>query len=142
MIELNLTLLFQVIGFFVLYFVLNTFLYKPVLKTLAERDKAIAGTKKDAEVSEMELQKKLLDYENRLNEAKAKAHEERLRIRQQGLDKEREIIENARKDAHDSLMQAKIKLEGEVKSALVRLKEESKVISKDIAGKILDRKAA
>ena len=142
MIELNLTLAYQIVGFFVLYFVLNTFLYKPVFETLEERDKAIAGTKKDAEVSEMELQKKLLDYENRLNEAKAKAHEERLRIRQQGLDKEREIIENARKDVQDSLIQAKTKLEGEVKSALVRLKEESKVISKDIAGKILERKVA
>ncbi|HKZ46566.1 MAG TPA: ATP synthase F0 subunit B [Thermodesulfobacteriota bacterium] len=142
MIELNLTFLYQVIGFFVLYFILNTFLFQPILKTLEERDKAIAGTKKEAEVSEIELQKKLLDYENRINEAKAKAYEERLRIRQQGLDKEREIIENARKDAQDSLLQAKTKLGQDVVTILARLKQESKIISKGIAEKILDRKVA
>jgi len=142
MIELNLTFLYQVIGFFVLYFILNTFLFQPILKTLEERDKAIAGTKKEAEVSEIELQKKLLDYENRINEAKAKAYEERLRIRQQGLDKEREIIENARKDAQDSLLQAKTKLGQDVVIILAKLKQESKIISKGIAEKILDRKVA
>ena len=113
-----------------------------LLKTLEERDKAIAGTKKEAEVSEIELQKKLLHYENRINEAKAKAYEERLRIRQQGLDKEREIIENARKDAQDSLLQAKTKLGQDVVTILARLKQESKIISKGIAEKILDRKVA
>jgi len=142
MIELNLTFLYQVIGFFVLYFILNAFLFQPILKTLEERDKAIAGTKKEAEVSEIELQKKLLDYENRINEAKAKAYEERLRIRQQGLDKEREIIENARKDAQDSLLQAKTKLGQDVVIILAKLKQESKIISKGIAEKILDRKVA
>lgn len=142
MIELNLTLLYQIAGFFILYFILNALLYKPVLKILEERDKNIAGTKKEAETLETELQKKLLEYENKLNEAKAKAQEERLRIRQEGLDKERELLENARKDSQDRLMAAKAELEKDVKSTLTQLKEESKTISKDIAGKILERKVA
>ena len=142
MIDLDITLLYQIGGFFVLYFILNAVLYKPVLKILDERDKNIRGTKQEAEILEAELQKRLMDYEKKLNEAKARAQEERLRIRQEGLDKEREIIENARKDAHDSLLQAKTKLEGEIKSTLIRLKNEGKVISKGIAERILDRKVA
>lgn len=142
MIDLDITLLYQIGGFFVLYFILNAVLYKPVLKILDERDKNIRGTKQEAEILEAELQKRLMDYEKSLNEAKARAQEERLRIRQEGLDKEREIIENARKDAHDSLLQAKTKLEDDTKSTLIRLKDESKVISKGIAERILDRKVA
>ena len=142
MIDLDITLLYQIGGFFVLYFILNAVLYKPVLKILDERDKNIRGTKQEAEILEAELQKRLMDYEKKLNEAKARAQEERLRIRQEGLDKEREIIENERKDAHDSLLQAKTKLEGEIKSTLIRLKNEGKVISKGIAERILDRKVA
>ncbi|MBI3755732.1 MAG: ATP synthase F0 subunit B [Deltaproteobacteria bacterium] len=142
MVELNFTLLYQVGGFFILYFILNALLYKPVLKILEERDKNIAGTKKEAEALEAELQKRLLEYKNKLNEAKTKAQEERLRLRQKGLDKEREILENAQKDSQDSLMEAKEKLVKDVKSALTRLKEESKIISKDIAEKILERKVA
>ncbi|MBI3398910.1 MAG: ATP synthase F0 subunit B [Deltaproteobacteria bacterium] len=142
MVELNFTLLYQVGGFFILYFILNALLYKPVLKILEERDKNIAGTKKEAEALEAELQKRLLEYKNKLNEAKTKAQEERLRLRQKGLDKEREILENAQKDSQDSLMEAKEKLVKDVKSALTQLKEESKIISKDIAEKILERKVA
>lgn len=142
MIDLDITLLYQIGGFFVLYFILNAVLYKPVLKILDERDKNIRGTKQEAEILEAEMQKRLMDYEKSLNEAKARAQEERLRIRQEGLDKEREIIENARKDAHDSLLQAKTKLEDDIKSTLIRLKDESKVISKGIAERILDRKVA
>lgn len=142
MIELNVTLLFQVIGFFVLYLILNTFLYKPVTKLLEERDKNITGAKREAELLEAELQKKLLAYENRLNDTKAKAQEERLRLRQEGLDKERDLLESARKNSLDSIQQAKIKLEKDIQSAITRLKEESKVISKDIAEKILERKVA
>jgi len=142
MIELNVTLLFQVIGFFVLYLILNTFLYKPVTKLLEERDKNITGAKREAELLEAELQKKLLAYENRLNDTKAKAQEERLRLRQEGLDKERDLLESARKNSLDSIQQAKIKLEKDIQSAITRLKEESKAISKDIAEKILERKVA
>lgn len=142
MIELNSTLLYQIVGFFALYFVLNALLYKPVLKILEEREKNIAGRKKEALELEAGLQKRMADYEKRLKDAKAKAQEERHRIRQQGIDKEREILENARRDSQDSLAQAKAKLEQDVKVALISLKQESKIISKDIAGKILERKAA
>lgn len=142
MIELNITLAYQIIGFFVLYFVLNTLLYKPVLKVLEERDKNIQGTKKEALDLEAGLQKRLLDYENRLNEAKVKAQEERLRIRQGGVDKERELLEKARENSQAAFLDAKTKLDQETRSVRVRLKEESKTISRDIVEKILNRKAA
>lgn len=142
MIELNLTLLYQIAGFIALYFILNALLYKPVLKTLEERDKNIEGKKKETLDLEADLRKRLLDYENKLNDARAKAQEESLRIRQEGLDKEREIIENARKDSQAGFLETKTKLEGEAKSVISSLKEESKTISKDIAEKIIGRKVA
>jgi len=49
---------------------------------------------------------------------------------------------SARKNSLDSIQQAKIKLEKDIQSAITRLKEESKAISKDIAEKILERKVA
>ncbi len=142
MIELNLTLAYQIVGFFVLYFVLNALLYKPVLKVVEERNKNIQGTKKEVLDLEAELQKRLLDYENRLNEAKAKAQEERLRIRQAGVDKARELLEKARENSQAAFLEAKTKLDQEARSVRIRLKEESKTISRDIVEKILNREAA
>lgn len=140
MIEINLTLAYQIIAFFILYFVLNTLLYNPVLKVIEERNKNIEGTKKEAFDMEAELQKRLLDYENRLSEAKSKAQEERFRIRQEGLDKEKELLGNARESSQIGLLEAKTRLEQEANFVRTRLKEESKAISKDIAEKILNRK--
>ena len=142
MIELNITLLYQIVGFIALYFILNTLLYKPALKTLEERDKKIEGKKKEALDLEAGLRKRLLDYENRLNEARVKAQEEWLHLKQEGLDKEQELLENARKNSQAGFLEAKTKLEEEARSVLSRLKEESKTISKDIAEKILNRKVA
>ena len=142
MIELNLTLLYQVGGFFALYFILNTLLYKPVLMLLEERNKNIAGRKKEAADMENELQKKLQGYEKKLSDTKIKAQEERLRLRQEGLDKEREIFELAKKDSQGSLSEAKAKLAAEIKASMSRLKEDSKIYSKDITEKFLGRKVA
>ena len=142
MIDIDITFLYQIAGFIALYFILNTLLYKPVLKTLEERYKKGEGKKKEALDLEAWLRKRLLDYENRLNEPRVKAQEERLRLKQEGLDKEQEILENARKNSQAGFLEAKTKLKEEAKSALSRLKEESKTISKDIAEKILNRKVA
>ena len=142
MIDIDITFLYQIAGFIALYFILNTLLYKPVLKTLEERYKKGEGKKKEALDFEAWLRKRLLDYENRLNEPRVKAQEERLRLKQEGLDKEQEILENARKNSQAGFLEAKTKLKEEAKSALSRLKEESKTISKDIAEKILNRKVA
>ena len=142
MIDIDITFLYQIAGFIALYFILNTLLYKPVLKTLEERHKKGEGKKKEALDLEAGLRKRILDYENRLNEPRVKAQEERLRLKQEGLDKEQEILENARKNSQAGFLEAKTKLKEEAKSALSRLKEESKTISKDIAEKILNRKVA
>jgi F-type H+-transporting ATPase subunit b len=142
MIDIDITFLYQIAGVIALYFILNTLLFKPVLKTLEERDKNIDGRKKEASDLEAWLLKRIMDYENQLNEARVKAHEERLRLEQEGLDKEKDILENAKKNSHAEFLEATIKLKGETKSVLSRLKEESKTTSKDIAEKILNRKVA
>src|SRR3989304_5201765 len=113
MIDIDITFLYQIAGFIALYFILNTLLYKPVLKTLEERDKNIGGRKKEASDLEAWLQKRILDYENRLNEARVKAHEERLRLEQEGLDKEKDILENAKKNSQAGFLEATTKLKGE-----------------------------
>lgn len=142
MIEINITLLMQVIGFFVLLFVLNGLLYKPVLGILDERKERIDGSKKEAERLQKDVQDKADAYEKKLNDARAKAQEERLKTRQEGIEKERLILDGARSEAQENLSNAKTKLEQEIKSIMAGLKGEGVAISREIAEKILGRKAA
>lgn len=140
MISLDLTLVFQIIGFFFLLIVLNRFLYNPVLRILKERDEKIGGAIKKAAETEKEVETGLLSYEKRIKEAAVKGHEERNRIRQEGLNREKELLEAARVEAAKELTSMRGELSKSKDSALASLKEESRTISKNIAEKILERK--
>lgn len=142
MIEINITLLMQVIGFFVLLFVLNGLLYKPVLSILEQRKERIDGSKKEAERLQKDVSDKADAYEKKLNDARAKAQGKRLKTRQEGVEKERLILDGARKEAQENLSNAKTRLEQEIKSIMAGLKHEGAAISREIAEKIIGRKAA
>lgn len=142
MIELNMTLLMQVIGFFILLFVLNGLLYKPVLSILKQREERIDGVKQESLQMLKQVQMTIGDYEKRLQEAKVKGQEERLKLRQSGLEKEKTILDSARKETQESISNAKVKLGGEIKSIMTKLSDDSKAISVDIVERILGRKAA
>lgn len=140
MIDIDSTLIYQIIGFFILLIILNRFLYKPVQRILKEREERIEGTLKKAAESDKDIEQGLADYEKRLKEAAVKGHEQRNRLRGEGLAREKEILGNARTEASSELGVMKSKLEESKKSALASLTDEAKTISRDIAEKILERK--
>lgn len=139
MISLDLTLVYQIIGFFVLLIVLNTFLYRPVQRVLKERDEKIDGTLKKAAQTEKDVVDGLADYDKKIKEAAVKGHEERNRIRQEGLEREKEVLEAARAKASSELAKMRNELASDKNKALGSLKEESKQLSKTIAERILER---
>lgn len=142
MISLDQTLLFQIIGFFVLLIILNRLLYRPVQRILKERDERIAGSLKKAAGTEKEVAEGLLSYEKRLKEAAMKGHEERGRLRQEGVEKEKAILEAARAEAAAELSSIRKELDSSRQSALAGLKTEARGLAREIAGKVLDRSLA
>ena len=142
MISLDQTLLFQVIGFFILLVILNQFLYKPVQRVLRERDERIDGNLKKASLTKEELAEGLLNYDRKLKEAAVKGHEERARMRKETQEKEKAIIEAARVDAAKGLSSIRTELSASKGSALAGLKAEASVLAREIAGKVLDRNIA
>ncbi len=140
MLELNQTLLFQMIGFFALLIILNRFLYKPLLKVLKEREERIDGTLKAASRSDKDVEEGLQAYEKKIKEAVAKGVEAKNRLKKEGLDREKEIIEAARDSAVVELGKMKTDLDRSKRSALESLKSETGPISRNIAEKLLERK--
>ncbi|MBW7957173.1 MAG: ATP synthase F0 subunit B [Deltaproteobacteria bacterium] len=142
MISLDQTLLFQIVGFFVLLIILNRLLYRPVQRILKERDERIAGSLKKAAGTEKEVAEGLLSYEKRLKEAAMKGHEERGRLRQEGVDREKIILEAARSEAAAELAKIRKELDSSRQGALSGLKTEARGLAREIAGKVLDRSVA
>lgn len=139
MISIDYTLLIQIIGFFILLVVLNQFLYKPVQRILKEREEKIEGSIKKAAQTDKEIAEGIIAYEKKLKEAAVKGNEERARIRQEGIEKEKAALEAARAEAFRELTGIRDEIEASKKSAIAGLGTEAKSLARDIAGKVLER---
>lgn len=141
MISIDYTLLIQIIGFFILLLVLNQFLYKPVQRILKEREEIIEGSLMKAAQTDKEIADGIIAYEKKLKEAAVKGNEERARIRQEGVEKEKAALEAARAEAFRELTGIRSEIEASKKSAIAGLGTEAKAIAREIADKVLEKKA-
>jgi F-type H+-transporting ATPase subunit b len=139
-INLDITFIFQIVNFLVLMLVLNIVLYKPVRKILADRAAEIAGGHEKAAEVDRDVQEKMTQYETRLREAKIKASEERGILKKAALAEESTLLENARKEATDSVNSLKVKVAKEAADAREYLKEQTRSLSLEICEKVLGRR--
>jgi len=102
-INLDITFIFQLVNFLILMLALNIVLYKPIRKILADRASEIAGGHEKAAEVDKDVQDKMVQYEDRLREAKAKASEERGILKKDALAEEATLLDKARKEATDSV---------------------------------------
>lgn len=142
----------QVVNFLILLWLLNKFLYKPVLKVLEERKQKVAEANKNAE----EIERKLLEI-TELREAEILkavkegekiikyASDEALQIQENGRRQYEEIIKKAREDAKELLQVEKANLDREIRENLSKIialalhKVTGKVLSKKDQQDVLDR---
>ena len=101
-------LLAQAVNFLVLLLVLNKFLYKPILKTLKQRQERIAGSLKDAE----EIEKRLLQTE-----------EDRAKKLSQAADEAKQIINEATESAKVIISKAHLKATEDTEKMIKKAKE-------------------
>jgi F-type H+-transporting ATPase subunit b len=100
------TFLLELINFLVLIWILNRFLYQPVMKIIAQRKTAIQKTQADAEQMRSDAETLRGQYENRLAEweqekdkARAKLRDEISADRNRLLDELRKELDQERKKA-------------------------------------------
>ncbi|MCL2761325.1 MAG: ATP synthase F0 subunit B [Desulfuromonadales bacterium] len=139
MIDINLSFVFQLVGFLLLILILNIFLYKPIRKILAERSDELLSAKERAEVVDQEIQAKMAEYEARLRDMKSNTTDERGQLTKEAQAEENAILELARKEATDSINTIKTRISAEVSDARVILQEQARSLSKDICEKVLGR---
>jgi F-type H+-transporting ATPase subunit b len=139
-INLDITFIFQLVNFLILMLALNIVLYKPIRKILADRASEIAGGHEKAAEVDKDVQDKMVQYEDRLREAKAKASEERGILKKDALAEEATLLDKARKEATDSVNALKGKVAKEAAEAREYLKEQTRSLSLEICEKVLGRR--
>jgi F-type H+-transporting ATPase subunit b len=140
MLDIDITALYQIIGFFFLLFIVTRFLTRPVLRILDERSARTSGTIKDAARIDEEVAAGLIGYEQKLKDATLAGMETRTALRAEARKAEQVALDAARKEANERLGSIRGEIAKGKADVMARLKEDAAAISREIAEKVLERK--
>lgn len=129
----------QIINFFVLFFLLKAFAYKPILKMLESRRQKIQESLEYAEKVKKDAAEQQKEFDRKLEETRRETQAASAAAAQVG-EKEREaILAQAREDARKLIEQAKGQIEYERKQMLSELREEVVRLSLAAAQKVINQ---
>lgn len=139
MINLDQTLIIQMINFLVLLWILNRFLYKPILKILDDRKARIRASEGEVEELRARAAGQWESYQRRLQEARIEANAEKERIKAQGVEAERRLLDEARAEGSRLVEETRKVIQEEVSKARGLLKAQASAVASEMASKILGR---
>jgi F-type H+-transporting ATPase subunit b len=138
-ISLDYTLLVQMVNFIALIFILNTLLYKPILKIIEKRKQRMDESESEIKRMNQTVEQKMAEYEEKVRLAKAEALEQKNAIVKDGSDAAKGIIDAVRGEIPGMMEQFQARIRKEVEEARSILHSQSRKISLDIAEKVLGR---
>lgn len=141
LLSVNKTVFIQIVIFIIAIFILNTLVFKPFMELIDRRDKLTKGSIKEARELEEKVKQIILEYEARLDEARAQAQEERTKIVREAEAAAAGIVAKTREETGALLDDAKKKIDAEAEVIKEKLKGDVQLLSKEIASKILGREA-
>jgi len=139
MINIDQSLIFQIINFLLLMIILNALLYRPIRSILKERAERIAGLATEADKVKADMTQKEQDYQNKLQQARKEGFEQKNLFKLQGQEEEKKLLLEANQKVDAELAQNRKKIAQEVKEAREKLSGEVASFSQEIAQKILGR---
>ncbi len=114
MIHLDISILYQIILFVILWVILNKILFQPYLQLLAERERKTTGAQHDSSDLEHEGARLKAHYDEKIAQAEAASYAAKDTIVQDGRQQREKILSQARDEAAGTLE----RFRNEVASAL------------------------
>ena len=139
MLTLDWTLAASALIFLATLWALNSLLFRPLLKVLAER--SALSVESMAEAERTVENRRALDAacEGRAKEAKHEAYQVSERIRQEALASRQEKLVQARDTSEARLREARLRLEAEVETVRKELGRSAEEVARLIASRVLER---
>lgn len=141
MIEINLTIVIQVVQFLLLLFIVNRFLFRPTINLIGEREKKITGWKQETRKCRESMQTRLQSYENQILEAKAQAQEQQDLMTEELKKEEEKKLEAVSEEGLRIVASTREKLQQETEVLRGQLREQAEEMSQLVTEKVLGRKA-
>lgn len=139
MIDINATLVAQMLNFLILVVVLRLVAYKPIVKMLKEREERIAGSIEKADADMAEAEAVLKDYKAQLATARVKAQDIMDKAEKRAQDEHSAKIQETHSEIKQMKEAAQQQIQRERSQAVEQLKSQMVVLSMAAAQKIVSK---
>ena len=140
--QLNATVVLITVIFLVLIFILNRFVFKPLVAILDKREKLIEEGTRAREQSLKTVEEKMAAYQAALVDARRNAQARRQNLLKQADKIREETLASAKEKAMSMVHSAAAEIEQQVAAAKTSLEQDTKVIAKKIVNAVLSREPA
>ncbi len=123
----------------VLHFYLKAMLFRPLAKTLRQRDALTTGARQSAQESLVSAERKTAEFESKLQVARSEVYREQEEMRRKWLEEQAVQIEQGREKTAAVVRDAKFQISREAAAARTTLLESSGTLADQIASSILNR---
>ncbi len=139
MLQIDNSLLIQIINFLFLLFILNLLLYKPIRTIISKRKEEFSSLEKAIAEYQAKIEEETrLVQESEIN-ARKEGFKEKEALKGKGLEEEKAILEQAMSQAGDKVKRAKEDIEAKMVEVKRALEDQVALFSKELAEKILGR---
>jgi F-type H+-transporting ATPase subunit b len=142
MVEINLTIVIQVVQFLILVFILNRILFKPISRAIEERDGRIDAWEEKTRTLQETVRTKIESYEKELVEVRARAQEEQEQISNELKEREEEKVGAVFKEAAQIVASTKQTLQEETERLRQELRRQAEDMAQMVTEKVLGRKVS
>jgi F-type H+-transporting ATPase subunit b len=142
MISLDISILYQVILFVLLWLILTKVLFRPYLRLLEEREGKTTGAQHDSTDLEHEGARLRAEYEDKVKAAQAAAYAEKERLVQAARLEREKVLSQAREEATQLLERARQEIAQALTAERRLAASEATSIAAAIASKVLGRNVA
>ncbi len=138
-VDLDGTVFVQLGLFFIAFLVLYALVFRPMVALLDAREQAIDGAKEEAKELEADVGAKQATFEAELRRVRASSSEERDRLRGEGQELERKLLEQVRGETQALVNDARARLDSEARVARAELSAQNGELAREIASRVLGR---
>jgi F-type H+-transporting ATPase subunit b len=139
LINLDRSLLIQVVNFLVLLFILWKLLYKPLVAKMEERTQAIKKSLEEAQAARVDAERQRQEHAAQIQAALGEAQAIRATALKEAAEEQRRLVEAARAEAGRLVQTAKTEMEQDIRRARQQLQQEVGDLAVQIAERLIKK---
>ncbi len=139
MININVTLLIQMVNVLVLLALMNLVLYKPIRRIVAQRKQLFAEQQEAIDQAQVGAREAEQEFSGKIAEARMLGRQRIQELKTAAYEQEKDLVQQATEHAAKLLQEMRGKIQKDIAAARTQLKSQVKAFSADLAQKILGR---